>query len=98
MPVRLESRVCAGSLSAVGAKAARSTRSSAIRSGNQANRLELHCAHGDVSAEINGVRVATIENGSYAEGQEVLFSLALATFTPNDTVDARFDNLVVTQR
>ena len=69
--------------------------SSAIRPGNDVNRLELNCAGPTITAGINGIQVAAVQDPTYTRGllwigTGDLQSLAL-------TVEARFDNLVVTQ-
>jgi hypothetical protein len=71
--------------------------SSAIRLGNQPNRVELTCAGTTITARINGAMVATVQDGTYRNGELMLLS---GSFTEAGSfpVDARFDGLVVTQR
>jgi hypothetical protein len=66
----------------------------AILHGTATNRLELSCIGKRITARINGVQVATIEDATYATGQFGLEAGVLPTFLPG-TVEARFNNLVI---
>jgi|GEM_PF-4255118 len=66
----------------------------AILRGTATNRLELSCIGTRITARINGVQVATIEDATYATGQFGLEAGMLPNFLPG-TVDARFNNLVI---
>jgi len=65
----------------------------AIRRGNERNRVELSCAGPVISASVNGTQVALVADPAYREGG--MFILATVS---TGTVQARLDNLVVTQR
>lgn len=67
--------------------------STAVRGGNQTNRLELTCAENTIAATINGVVVATARDSAYASGE-----WWLGTGVTNTVGELRFDNLVLTQR
>jgi hypothetical protein len=70
--------------------------STAIRRGNEMNRIEFVCAGTVISATINGTQVALTSDGTYREGRA---SIQAGTTTASGTlVHGRFDNLVVTQR
>jgi S1-C subfamily serine protease len=66
-----------------------------INSGTATNRLELVCTGDRITARINGVEMASVQNQSLQEGQFGLLmgSLAADDFAP---FEARFDNLEVT--
>ena len=66
--------------------------SSAIRRGNETNRLELSCAGPTISIAVNGTRVAAVGDGTFQQGP-----MRVASFATGTTVQARIDNLVVTQ-
>lgn len=68
------------------------TVSEAVRPGNEANRLELICVGSTIAARINGVLVASVEDAIYGAGQ---FSFVVNA--TNETSEARFDNLVVSE-
>ncbi len=70
------------------------TLSSAIRRGTQTNRLELICSGNTIAARINGTQVASVQDSSYGEGRMWIGAVGFE----GATVDARFDNLVVTQQ
>jgi tRNA A-37 threonylcarbamoyl transferase component Bud32 len=70
--------------------------SDAVRRGNATNRLELTCAGGTITAALNGVTLATVEDGTHAAGFLWLQGNAFGN-TPA-TAEARFDHLLVTQR
>jgi hypothetical protein len=67
--------------------------SAAIRGGEQSNRLELSCVGSRITASINGTQVASLVDESNPEGQIVIQADGRDT---SSTVDARFENLVVT--
>lgn len=67
--------------------------STAIRGGNQTNRLELSCAGNLISATINGVVVASAQDSAYSSGE-----WWLGTGMVNTVGELRFDNLVLTQK
>ena len=70
--------------------------SRAIRGGGQANRLELSCAGDTITARVNDVIVASVHDSTYTSGG---MWIGAARFSDSPgTVEARFDNLVVTQR
>jgi hypothetical protein len=69
-------------------------RSSAIRSGNDSNRLELRCAGSSISALVNGVIVASVQDSKYVMGHVLVGG---DTPRSDTTFDIRFDNLLVTQ-
>src|SRR5205807_436533 len=68
------------------------TQSSAIRRGGETNRIELGCAGPVIYATVNGTRVASAVDGTYQQGSMLVAAIALRA-----TVQARLDNLVVTQ-
>lgn len=69
--------------------------SSAIRRGTASNRLELTCAGSRITASVNGTVVAAVDDGTYREGRMWIG----AGFGGVEAItEARFDNLVVTQR
>jgi hypothetical protein len=66
------------------------------RRGGQPNRIELTCAGATIAVSVNGVRIATVEDGSHQAG---LFWIGLESDPARrQGVEARFDNLVVIQR
>ena len=69
--------------------------SAAIRRGNESNRLELTCAGSTITASVNGTVVATAQDTTYRSGPLVF---GVGARADNLTSEARFDNLVVTQR
>jgi hypothetical protein len=81
--------------SAAGVALVGRTQSAAIRAGNATNRLELSCIGTTISAKINGTEVASVQDGTHTSGR---VSIGAGPFGGAGAVDARFDNLVVTQR
>lgn len=72
------------------------TASSAVRRGNATNHLELQCGGTNIIAFVNGTRVASARDATYDEGR---VALKAGSFSGEKvTTEARFDNLVVTQR
>ena len=69
--------------------------SAAIRRGAETNRLELTCAASTITAAINGVEVASVQDSTYTAGPLVI---GVGARSSGLTSEARFDNLVVTQR
>jgi hypothetical protein len=69
--------------------------SPAISRGGASNRVELTCVGSTIQATINGVVVAVTEDSTYSSGRLVL---AVGALNPPLPVEARFDNLAVTQR
>ena len=57
------------------------------------NRLEFSCVGATITATVNGQVVATVEDATYASGY--LFIAAGTLDTPG-TIEARFDNLLIT--
>ena len=70
--------------------------SAAIRRGEASNHLELGCAGSTISASINSTEVASVQDSTYGEGQ-VLFGARVYAGS-GGLIEARFDNLVLTQR
>ena len=71
--------------------------SPAIRRGNEWNRLELTCAGTTIAASVNGTQVASVQDATYPYAGLLWFGAG--TFANTGlTVEARFDNLVVTAR
>jgi hypothetical protein len=68
---------------------------SALRDGDQNNRLQLTCSGSTIAASLNGLQVALVQDSTYSEG----WMWIGAGSSPNSqaTVQARFDNLVLTQ-
>lgn len=66
--------------------------SPAIRRGNQTNRLELICVGTTISAKINGIELASVQDGTYQLGR-----MWIGVAATNATADARFNDLVVTR-
>jgi hypothetical protein len=66
--------------------------SAAVRRGNETNRLEFGCAGPTISVTVNGTRVAAVGDGTFQQGQ-----MRVSAIAPRATVQARLDNLVVTQ-
>jgi hypothetical protein len=68
--------------------------SSAVHLGSAPNRLEIRCTGTTITALINDVEVASVEDATYAWG------LPAFGAAPSDgaTVDGRFANFLVTQR
>jgi hypothetical protein len=71
--------------------------STAIQRDTATNRLELECRGSSITARINGVDVATVQDSTYREGG-ILIGVGYTSDPPGRSVEARFDNLVVTQR
>ena len=69
--------------------------SPAIHRGSQTNRLELTCAGSTITAAINGTVVASVQDSTYTTGPLVI---GVGARSSGLTSEARFDNLVVTQR
>jgi hypothetical protein len=69
--------------------------SDAIRRGNDVNRLELSCAGSTIAARINGVPVIAVQDATYLGGRLWISCDDLEGL--DVTVEARFDNLIVTQ-
>lgn len=67
--------------------------SGAIREGTQTNRLELSCVGNRISGGINGTEVGVVQDDTYRQGR-----IEIGLFASRSTAEARFDNLVVTQR
>lgn len=57
---------------------------------NDWNHLELTCAGDTLTAAINGVELARAQDGTYAQGR-----IAIGASANSETVEARFDNLLV---
>jgi len=71
------------------------TSSAAIARGNDTNHLELTCAGSLITPSVNGTEVANVVDSTYEEGG---MAIGASVFTASrNTVDARFDNLVVYQ-
>jgi hypothetical protein len=68
--------------------------SAVIRRGGESNRFELGCVGDTISASVNGTPVALVQDGTYKEGK---LGLSASSFTGSGkTIDARFDDLIVT--
>jgi hypothetical protein len=68
----------------------------AINPGDQTNHVELTCAGNTISASINGVEVASVEDATYRAGAMLI---GVGVLNAADvTAEARFDNLQVVQR
>jgi tRNA A-37 threonylcarbamoyl transferase component Bud32 len=68
----------------------------AMKPGDRINRLELSCVGTSISGSINGTQVVQTLDGTYTEG---LMLLGVATNASSGvTSDARFGNLIITQR
>ena len=65
-----------------------------IRRDTAMNRAELRCVGTTISARINGVEVAAVEDGMYAAGRMYIGVSSFTDASPR-TAAARFDNLVV---
>ena len=65
--------------------------SPAIRRGNASNHLELACVGTTLAVRINGVEVASAQDGRYDKGLVMVVAGRMASLT----VESRFDNLVV---
>lgn len=72
----------------------RSGSSPAIRRGNASNRMEFVCAGTTLTAIINGVVVATVQDSRYGQGTSYFGVGAYAGLRL--TADARLDNWVIT--
>jgi hypothetical protein len=66
----------------------------AIRRGEASNRIELSCTGTTITARVNDTVVATVQDARNGDGGVRI----RAAVPPATTADARFDNLVVTQR
>lgn len=66
--------------------------SPAVNAGNDTNRLELSCEGASITARINGMEVASVEDGTYSEGR---IQILLGAFSATATPEGRFGNLVV---
>jgi hypothetical protein len=71
------------------------TFSRAVHLGFEWNNLELRCAGDTISAKINGFTVASVTDQTYQSGTLNLLAGTTAGF--QGTVEAHFDNLVVTR-
>lgn len=69
--------------------------SPAIKEWSQTNRLELSCAGSTITARVNGVPLASVQDGTYREGG--LWIGAGAFRDARELISARFDNLLVTR-
>jgi len=69
--------------------------SPAIMRGSATNRLELTCNGSTIRAAINGVEVAVVQDRTYPTGPLVI---GVGARSSGLTSEARFDNLLVTQR
>ncbi|MFN8559065.1 MAG: hypothetical protein U0531_17560 [Dehalococcoidia bacterium] len=68
----------------------------ALRRGRDHNRLELTCEGDRLTATVNGVAVVAHRDAAYSDGE---WWLGASSFSDQaSTQEARFDNLVVTQR
>jgi hypothetical protein len=67
--------------------------SETIRRGTAPNRVELTCAGSTIVARINGTEVASVQDGAYDKGWVAVFVGRSGSIS----VEARFDNLVVTE-
>lgn len=67
----------------------------AVRPGIEWNRMELTCQGSTISASVNGVQVASVQDSSFERGG---MHIGAASGSATLLVEARFDNLVVTQR
>jgi hypothetical protein len=67
----------------------------AIREGEQTNRLQLSCMASTISASINDSQVALVQDSTYREGW--MWIGAGSSPDSRATVQARFDNLVLTK-
>jgi len=82
------------------------TPSAAIHRGNQTNHLELSCQGTLIEGTINGVPVASVVDNTFSSGQFWIgMGQAAATINPSGSttsvgiiIEARYSNLVVTQR
>ena len=63
-----------------------------ILPGNEVNRLGLVCSGTTISASVNGVELASVEDGSSATG-----SLSLRVNASGSGGEARFGDLLVTE-
>jgi serine/threonine-protein kinase len=70
--------------------------STAIRSGNAPNHLELICQGSTITVSINGTQVAQVQDGRYREGRLLLGTGIVAP--RQGQAEARFDNVVVLQK
>ena len=68
-------------------------RSNAIQRGTATNRIELSCTGNTISATANGQVLASVQDARYAEG-----AMLIGVWADGSGAEARFDNLVVTQR
>jgi hypothetical protein len=66
-----------------------------IQRGNATNHLELRCVGSTISAAINHVQVAVVEDGTYADGT-LQFGVSADDSEPL-AAEARFDNLIVVE-
>ena len=70
--------------------------SQAVKRGNESNRIELSCVGATLTAYMNNVQVAIVQDSTYTDG--LMDIRAGRSSGSSGTVEARFDNLVVTQR
>lgn len=66
-----------------------------LRPGGEGNRLELRCTGRTIAGSVNGVQVASVEDGTYTQGR-LWIGAGSYDNAPAGIVDARFSNLVVT--
>jgi len=69
--------------------------SPAIRPHPETNRLELTCSRNTISASVNGVQVASVTDGRYRVG---FTFIGVGSPGPDILLEARFDNLLLTER
>jgi hypothetical protein len=67
--------------------------SSAIKTGNETNHLEMVCVGSKIAAIVNGTQVAAVTDATYQEGG-VLLLVSHAARSPS-IVEGRFDNLAL---
>lgn len=67
-----------------------------IQRGTATNRVELSCSGTTIAGSVNGVEVASAQDARYREGQ---WTIGASTFEEGaGPAEARFDNLVLTER
>ena len=70
--------------------------SPAIQRREAVNALELGCAGDTISASANGTPLAAVQDATYGDG---FFEIGVGVFSGSDiSAEARFDNLIITQR
>jgi outer membrane protein assembly factor BamD (BamD/ComL family) len=70
--------------------------STALKRGNQPNRLELSCSGTTIAARVNGTPVASVEDSGYQRGRFWIGAGEIGGVAVSGPTEARFDNLVVT--